>query len=261
MTKLKSNNKHYAQSSIYALLRSGYCVYLFAPKSNWYDLEDNDGNKLKIPPAWQCGSCIDSDRINDHFVKNKKLTENQFGVSPILRYMKENNLKMEDNYYFDIYVLDFTDFLWHFSRVESEFWLNRKKLMPFKDALEHYIKTHLRKFFVDVEPPLLFFWTPDEMVVNGTPVIDRFIYVWGTGDDYLNYSIEKITGSGVKTKRREVQTFRFLRKLYYSNRRDIVVDALTPITIEQLKERQRQRSEKRKDLVDVDEINNKKLLS
>ena len=48
MTKPKGNNKHYAQSSIYALLRSGYCVYLFAPKSNWYDLEDNDGNKLKI---------------------------------------------------------------------------------------------------------------------------------------------------------------------------------------------------------------------
>ena len=187
--QIKEPDKSYAQSSIYALLRSSYAVYLFASKPNWYDLEDNDGNKLKIPPAWYCGSCIDSDRINDHFVKNKKLTDNQFHVSPILRYMKENNLKMVDNYYFDIYVLDFTNFLWHFSRVESGLWLNRKNLMPFKEALEHYIKTHLRKFFTNGEPPI-FNFAGIELVAKGAPVIDRFADVWGAGNGYLNHSIE-----------------------------------------------------------------------
>ena len=64
----------------------------------------------------------------------------------------------------------------------------------------------------------------------------------------------------MKTKQREAKMLFFLRKLFYSNMKEIVVDALTPITLEQLRERQKERSEMRKNAVDVDEINNKKLL-
>lgn len=260
MGRYKEKNKPYAQSSINNLLRSSFNVYLYISKPNWQDLEDKDGNKLTISPTWYCGSGVDSDRINDHLVKNKHLTEWQYEVSPVLRYMKDNNLKMVDDYYFDVYVLDFADFLYNFSRVESGFWLNRRHLIGYKNALEHYIKTHLRKFFTDGEPSLLRFWTPDEMVVNGTPVIDRFSDVWGTDDDYLNYSIEDITGSGIKTKVRELQIFFFLRKLYYSSMKDIVIDALTPITVKELQRRETERAQIRKNIVNVDEINNKKLL-
>ena len=109
MEKHEDKNKPYALTSVLHLFRSGSIIYLFISKPNWYDLEDKDGNKLKIPPTWYCGSGVDSDRITDHLIKNKKLTDGQFRVSQILRYMKENNLKMVDNYYFDIYILDFTE--------------------------------------------------------------------------------------------------------------------------------------------------------
>lgn len=260
MGKNKDANKPYAKSSIYALLRSHFIIYLFISKPNWGELEDRNGNKLTIPPTWYLGSAIDSDRIVDHLIKSKTLTAHQFAISHILRYMEQNNLKMVDDYYFDIYVLDFTDFFWHFSRVESGFWLNRRALMGYKNALEHYVKTHMRNFFVDGKTPLLRFLKPDEMIVDGFPTIDRFADVWGTSDDeYLKYSIENIN-STADLKQKEKKAVAFLRKLCYSCRKDIIDDALTPISLEELQERQRQRSKMRKELVDVDTINSNKLL-
>ena len=247
MEKHEDKNKPYALTSVLHLFRSGSIIYLFISKPNWYDLEDKDGNKLKIPPTWYCGSGIDSDRITDHLIKNKKLTDGQFRVSQILQYMKENNLKMVDNYYFDIYILDFTDFFWHFSRVESGFWLNRQNLIIYKSVLEHYVKTHMRCFFADGEPPLR----------NFTPLNQP---IWGnTGDCYLQYGIEDIHGL-MKGKKKEKKIILFMSKLYYSNMRDVVENALTPITLKELQERECKRSEKRREEIDFSEINYKKLL-
>lgn len=260
MEKHKDENKPYALTSVLHLFRSGSIIYLFISKPNWYDLEDKDGNKIKIPPTWYCGSGVDSDRITDHLIKNKKLTDGQFRVSQILRYMKENNLKMEDNYYFDIYILDFTDFFWHFSRVESGFWLNRQNLIIYKSVLENYVKTHMRCFFADGEPPLRNFTPLNQPIANGNLVIDRFADIWGnTGDCYLQYSIEDIHGLK-KGKKKEKTIILFMRKLYYSNMRNIIENALTPITLKELQERECKRSEKRREEIDFSEINYKKLL-
>jgi len=258
--KVERSTEH-SQSQTNTLYKSCYAFYLYISKKEWYDLLDKDGNKLTIPPTWYVGSATKTERITEHMPKGKAFTKSQLDKSSILRYMKENKLQLIDDYYFDIYVLDFTDFFYHFSRVESGFWLNRQKLMGFKNGLEHYIKTHLRKFFVDGEPPLLRFWTPDEMVVNGVPAIDRFADIWGnSGDEYLKYGIENIKKMSSKKQQQEKMAFTFLRKLCYSCRKDMIDDALTPITIEELQARQRDRAKRRKQSVPVIKVNKYRLL-
>lgn len=258
--KVERSTEH-SQSQTNTLYKSCYAFYLYISKKEWYDLLDKEGNKLTIPPTWYVGSATKTERITEHMPKRKAFTKSQLVKSPILRYMKENNLQLIDDYYFDIYVLDFTDFFCHFSRVESGFLLNRQNLMGFKNGLEHYIKIHLRKFFVDGKPPLLRFRTADEMIVNGVPTIDRFADIWGnSGDEYLKYGIEHIKKMSKEKQQQEKMAFMFLRKLCYSCRKDIIDKALTPISIKELQARQRARAKQRKQSVPVRKVNKCKLL-
>ena len=118
----------------------------------------------------------------------------------------------------------------------------------------------MRCFFADGEPPLQYFILPDKITANGNLVIDRFSDIWGnTGDCYLQHSIEDIHGLK-KGKKKEKTIILFMRKLYYSNMKEVVENALTPITLKELQARERKRSEERREEIDFSKINFKKLL-
>ena len=119
----------------------------------------------------------------------------------------------------------------------------------------------MRQFFVDGKPPILRFTTPDHFIANGMPVIDRFADVWGKSDNcYLQYSIEDIKTPSKQTQRKQKKLFKFIRKLCYSNKKHILDEALTVISVEELGEWAVQKGQQRRKIVDVDYINKKTLL-
>jgi len=266
MEKETKEKKELSPSTLSKYYHSVDAVYLFIGKPNWHELLDADGCKLKIPPAWYCGGTVNKWRTeNDHNNKKNKITDEELGRSQIQRYLRENGLKTNAKYYFDIYVLDFTEFMYHFSRVQSNFACNRQDMIDYLHSLEHMIKHDLRHYFINAYPPVIRYTTTD-IVTNGTPIISRFDDVWGTTENcYLQYSIEHVSNNTARTlsaesKARQKELALFMQKLCFSNYKHILDDALNPLTETQFKKQVEARAEERKKRYKPNQINKEFLM-
>lgn len=248
----KEEEKELSPSTLAKYYNSCFAVYLFISKPNWHDLLDADGSKLKIPPTWYCGGTVDKWRTStDHNKKNKTITDEEMSRSQIQQYLRENGLKLNVKYYFDVYLLDFTDLMYCFSRVQSNFVYDRQKLIKYLHSLEHMIKHDLYHYFIDAYPPVIRYTTTD-IVTNGTPIISRFNDVWGTTENcYLQFSIEHVSNNTARTlseesKARQKELALFMQKLCFSNYKHVLDDALNPLTERQFNKQTRERSEERR---------------
>lgn len=156
-----------------AYKHSGFYQYLYISKPEWYDLLDAAGNKLTLSPTWYVGStAFLKDRIRDHGRANP--TPSQMKRSKINQYMKNNNLISDTRYYFDIYVMIQTTYLFILAMHN---YFDRKQETKYKTTLEGYIKHHMHNYFL----------------LDGEPIINRFADIWGSnGIEYKKYSIEKV---------------------------------------------------------------------
>ena len=262
----KEEEKELSQSSIDKYYNNCFAVYLFISKPNWYKLKDASGKTLKIPPAWYCGGTIDKWRTStDHDKKQKKITDEELDRSQIQQYLRENGLKLNVKYYFDVYLLDFTEFMYCFSRTQSNFVYDRQKLIKYLHSLEHMVKHDLYHYFIDAYPPIIRYTTTD-IITNGTPIISRFDDVWGATENcYLQYSIEHVSNNttrtlSVESKARQKELALFMQKLCFSNYKHILDDALNPLTIKYFNRQVKQRAEERRKRYKPNQINKEFLM-
>lgn len=254
--KKETKEKPIGRTTIGSYYASSAIVYLFISKPNWYNLLDADGYKLKIPPTWYCGGSVDKWRISSH-TSTDDLTDETLDRTKVQQYLRENNLKINTRYYFDVYILDLTEFMYHFSRLESDFVYNRRNIIKYVHAMEHMIKHDLRHYFIDAYPSIIKFHTPDAFILNGKPIISRFDDIWGDDDTgYWQYSIENLADNPRKeTRAMQKQLFAFIRKLCYSNQKHILDDALNPLTYTQFNEIARERTKEREKRYKPNQIN------
>ena len=213
-------------------LYSGVYQYLYESKPNWYDLIDKNGRKLTCPPVWQHGSTVNLPaRVSDHDKHLEVLSEDQLSRSAIQKYIRNNNLVLSADYYFNISVLDFTQLFWCF---ELEYCCDRYTAVSYKNALEAVMKTDISKWFV----------------VDGKPLADRFNDVWGI--DYRNCSIEEITNPSEETVEKTNKVLQFMDKLAQNeSTKKIVENALRVLTIDEALSVAKQRYEFRKNNPDL----------
>lgn len=244
-------------------------VYMIISKPNWPDLLDAAGNKLTLPPAWYIGSAMRLIRLLEHDPREKAMTESELKKSAVLRYIKDNNLKPDLNYYFDIYILNFTDFFSNFVRVNHGNGLYKNQLMPYLTALEFYIKYNLYDFFTDGKPPIIRFIEPVnsklethyKIQVNGSPIIQRLGDIWNIPkENYMEYNIEKYKPVNDERLFYQHEVMLFFQKLCYSNYKHILDEALTPIKEKQLKEFIDKKAQERRKKNDTIRITSKTLL-
>ena len=228
--KVKKENTHIfnlSPETVRHHLYSSVCQYLYESKPNWYDLIDKNGRKLICPPVWQHGSTVNlPSRVSDHDKHLEVLSEDQLSRSVIQKYIRNNNLVLSADYYFNISVLDFTQLFWCF---ELEYRCNRHDAVSYKNALEAVMKTDISKWFV----------------VDEKSLEERFNDVWGI--DYRTCSIEEIKTPSQETVEKANKVLQFMDKLAQNESTKKVVDnALRVLTVDEALSIAKQRYEFRK---------------
>lgn len=217
-------------------LNSGVYYYLYISKPNWHDLINRNGLPLKLPPVWQHGSTTQlRPRLTDHNKHAEILTTSQLKRSIVQKYIRKNNLVHSTDYYFDTYVLDFTDLFFFF---EMSNLCNKWKAVSYKEALEAVMKQTISEWFI----------------IDGKPVTDRFDSSWG--NDLAAFSIEQVKKPRKKTAEKADKVLQFINHLLENERTsDVVTDALQVLTADKALEQARERYKRRKESVDKNMVN------
>lgn len=183
MAKQKRTQYNIAVNTADSYKNSGFYQYLYISKLNWFDLLDTAGNKLVLPPTWYDGSTVNLEyRTYSHDLKMENPTEIELKRSLINQYLRKNNLILDVNYYFDVYVMIQTEYIFILS---LENLIDRQQQIKYKTTIENYMKHNMHEYFL----------------LDGEPIINRFSDIWGIdGIEYKKYSIEKVVPHYKPTK-------------------------------------------------------------
>ncbi|MBE6112578.1 MAG: hypothetical protein E7195_06165 [Peptococcaceae bacterium] len=221
-------------------INSGVYYYLYLSKPNWSELINRNGLPLSLPPVWQHGSTTQlRPRLTDHNKHAEILTTSQLKRSVIQKYIRENNLVRSTDYYFDTYVLDFTDLFFFFELSNR---CNKWNAVGYKEALEAVMKHNISEWFI----------------TDGKPVTDRFDNIWGNvwGNDLTAFSIEQVKKPRKKTAEKADKVLHFINRLLEDeNTSYVVTDALKVLTADEALEQARERYNRRKESVDKNKVN------
>ena len=240
MKRTKRNAFGLGASTVDHHLNSGVYYYLYISKPNWNDLINRNGLPLSLQPVWQHGSTTQlRPRLTDHNKHAETLTTSQLKRSAIQKYIRENNLVRSTDYYFDTYVLDFTDLFFFF---ELKNRCNKWNAVSYKEALEAVMKHNISEWFI----------------IDGKPVTDRFDNIWGNiwGNDLTAFSIEQVKKPQKKTVEKADKVLQFINHLLEDERTShAVTDALRVLTADEALEQAKERYKRRKENVNKDIVN------
>jgi len=231
-----------AKSSVNYYKHSSFYVYLIMSKPNWFELEDNSGKKLILPPTWYVGSTMHLKRLQEYKSLTTPLKEETQRRRHPNKYIKDNNLKLDFDYYFDIYVLDLGALFWC---IGMEKCINRNEMQMYKLALEANIKYNMEKYFI----------------VDGEAIINRFKHIWGEVKDnnYLKFSIEKIRKIS-KQRNEDFLKFQCFMEEVQKKEEKIVVESFVALTLEEALEINKKKYKLFRKNIDGDIINKHTLL-
>lgn len=97
------------------------------------------------------------------------------------QYMRKNNLNLDVGYYFDIYAMIQTEYLFILA---LENLIDRQQQMKYKTTIENYMKHNIHEHFL----------------LDGEPIINCFSDIWGiSGIEYKIYTDAFTVHTGAET--------------------------------------------------------------